>query len=69
MSWILVFGAVVCGWAMLRTMGGERERRLTEKRAAAQPPPPPAPTPPANPQPNVRRATAEAKSKWARQAA
>jgi hypothetical protein len=35
-----------CGWAMLRTMGAERERRLQEQRHATPPPTPPtAPTP------------------------
>ena len=43
MTWILVAGAVVCCWAMLRTMGGERERRVVELRAANAPPPPPPP--------------------------
>jgi hypothetical protein len=58
MSWILVSGAVLCGWAMLRTMGGERERRVFEQRAAAVPPPPPAPAgPPAAQKPPA--------SKWA----
>jgi hypothetical protein len=46
MGWILFGGAVICAWAMLRTMGAERERRVLEQRAAAAPPAPP-PAPPA----------------------
>ncbi|MGB7161421.1 MAG: hypothetical protein WBD40_25405 [Tepidisphaeraceae bacterium] len=45
MSWILLGGAVVCGWAMLRTMGSERERRVMEQRHAATPQPPAAAPP------------------------
>ena len=41
MTWILVGGAIFCGWAMLRTMGAERERCALEKRLAAAPPPAP----------------------------
>jgi hypothetical protein len=53
MTWLFVCGGVLCGWAMLRTMGGERERRLREREAAAPasaqtpPPPPSAPSKPA----------------------
>jgi hypothetical protein len=43
MSWILGFFAVTCGWAMLRTMGSERERRVLQERQAAMPPPAPPP--------------------------
>jgi hypothetical protein len=49
MSWILVAGALFCGWAMLRTMGGERERQLRE--AAPPVPPPDAPPPPSTAKP------------------
>jgi hypothetical protein len=53
MTWFFVCGAVLCGWAMLRTMGSERERRLREREAAAAanqaPPPSPAPSKPAAP--------------------
>ncbi|HEV2293788.1 MAG TPA: hypothetical protein VGR35_08020 [Tepidisphaeraceae bacterium] len=48
MIWILVGGAILCGWAMLRTMGSERERRIAEQRLLAAPPPPPV-KPPASP--------------------
>lgn len=30
MDYVLVIGAVVCGWAALRVIGGERERRLQD---------------------------------------
>ena len=70
MSWILVCGAVVCAWAMLRTMGGERERRAREQLAALPPPPPPVPIKPAEPPAAAKRPPAgKPKTKWARQAA
>jgi len=51
MTWFFVGGAVLCGWAMLRTMGGERERCLREREAAtataSEPPPAPVPSKPA----------------------
>ncbi len=60
MSWILVSGAIICCWAMLRTMGGERERRVVEQRSANAPslPAPAPPKPARKPSP-----------KWGRQAA
>jgi hypothetical protein len=63
MTWILVGGAVVCAWAMLRTMGGERERRIVEQSLANPPkseelppqPPAPAQRPSTAQQPQQRR--------------
>lgn len=62
MTYFLVIGCVVCGWAMLRIIGAERTIRLDElearmKAEAPKPPPPPKPTPPleaksATPPPN-----------------
>lgn len=48
MSWILIGGAVMCSWAMLRTIGAERERCVIEgHRADPQPQPQPPPPMPA----------------------
>ena len=45
MIYFLIFSSVLCGWAMLRLMGGERAQRIREiearVRKAAEPPPPP----------------------------
>jgi len=35
MDWFLAFGAVVCSWAILRAIGGERDKRLAEIERAA----------------------------------
>lgn len=53
MDYVLVIAAVVCGWSMLRVLGGERERRVRDivTTIASLPVAPrvePAPTPPAN---------------------
>jgi hypothetical protein len=28
MTWILLIGSVLCGWALLRNVGNERERQI-----------------------------------------
>jgi len=56
MNWILISGAVLCSWAMLRTFGGERERRVEERRRAEeQPPEPSASVSPPKPAPRAAR--------------
>ena len=42
----LVVFAILCAWAILRTLGNERQRRLQNLQAS---PPPPQPTPAQHP--------------------
>jgi hypothetical protein len=30
MTYLLILGALLCGWSLLRVLGGERERRVHE---------------------------------------
>jgi hypothetical protein len=46
MTYAVAIGIVVCGWAMLSVLGGERERRLRELEAELPPRPADPPVPP-----------------------
>jgi hypothetical protein len=35
MTYVTIAGLVVCGWALLSVLGGERQRRLREREAGA----------------------------------
>jgi hypothetical protein len=37
MTYVTIAGLVVCGWALLSVLGGERQRRLREREAGTGP--------------------------------